>query len=78
VLHITDPGSWSYLSFDGTAELSPVTTAVDDATSDALVAYYENVAGEPHPDWAEYRRAMVDEGRLIITFRPTKVVGQIH
>ncbi len=78
VLHITEPGSWSYLSFDGTVELSPVTTAVDDATSDALVAYYETVAGQAHPDWAEYRQAMVDEGRLIATFRPTKVVGQIH
>ena len=78
VLHITDPGSWSYLSFDGTVELSPVTTSVDDATADALVAYFENVSGRAHPDWAEYRQAMVDEGRLIVTFRPTKVVGQIH
>lgn len=78
VLHITDPGSWSYLSFDGTVELSPVTTATDDATADALVGYYESVAGQAHPDWAEYRQAMVDEGRLLVTFRPTSVVGQIH
>ncbi len=78
VLHLTDPGSWSYLSFDGTVELSPVTTDVGDATADALVAYYEKVAGEAHPDWDEYRRAMVDEGRLLVTFRPTSVVGQIH
>lgn len=78
VLHLTDPDSWSYLSFDGTVELSPVTTDVGDATADALVAYYERVAGKPHPDWDEYRRAMVDEGRLIVTFRPLSVVGQIH
>ncbi len=78
VLHITDPDSWSYLSFDGTVELSPVTRATDDETADALVAYYERVAGQPHPDWAEYRRAMVDEGRLIVTFRPSSVVGQIR
>ena len=78
VLHMTDPASWSYLSFDGTVELSPATTDVGDPTSDALVAYYERVAGEPHPDWDEYRQAMVDEGRLIVTFRPTSVVGQIH
>ena len=37
VLHITDRPSWSYLSFDGTVELTPVTTDVTDATSDALV-----------------------------------------
>ncbi len=78
VLHLSDPGSWSYLSFDGTVELSPVTKTTDDATADALVAYYEHVAGQAHPDWAEYRRAMVEEGRLIVTFRPTSVVGQIH
>lgn len=78
VLHITDPGSWSYVSFDGTVELSPVTVATDDATADALVAYYEQVAGQAHPEWAEYRRAMVDEGRLIATFRPTSVVGAVR
>ena len=78
VLHITEPGSWSYVSFDGTVELSPTTTATDDATADALVTYYEQVAGQAHPDWAEYRKAMVDEGRLIATFHPASVVGQIH
>ncbi len=78
VLHITDPGSWSYLSFDGSAELLPPTTAVDDATNDALVSYYEAVSSAPHPDWDEYRQAMVDEGRLIARFTPTSVVGQVH
>ncbi len=78
VLHLTDRSSWSYLSFDGTVELSPVTTEPGDATSDALVAYYEQVAGQPHPDWDEYRAAMVDEGRLLVHFTPTSVVGQVH
>lgn len=78
VLHITDPDNWSYVSFDGSVELSPITEATNDATADALVAYYEHVAGQAHPDWAEYRQAMVDEGRLIATFRPASVVGQLH
>ncbi len=78
VLHITDPASWSYASFDGTVELGPITQATDDNIADLLVAYYEQVAGQAHPDWAEYRQAMVEEGRLIVTFRPTSVVGQIH
>jgi hypothetical protein len=38
----------------------------------------EAVAGEPHPDWAEYRRAMVRDGRLIVTIVPKKVTGQIN
>ncbi|MBT8208098.1 MAG: PPOX class F420-dependent oxidoreductase, partial [Acidimicrobiia bacterium] len=78
VLHLTDPGSWSYLSFDGTVELSDVTTAVDDNTSDLLVKYYERVAGQAHPDWDEYRQAMIDEGRLVAIFTPNSVVGQTH
>ncbi|MGH1489937.1 MAG: PPOX class F420-dependent oxidoreductase [Acidimicrobiales bacterium] len=77
VLHITEPSSWSYLSFDGTVELSPPTTEANDATADALVAYYENVAGKAHPDWDEYRAAMIAEQRLIARFRPASVVGQI-
>ena len=78
VLHITEPDAWSYISFDGTVELSAVTAATDDAIADQLVDYFERVTGRPHDDWDEYRQAMVDEGRLIATFTPTKAVGQIH
>jgi len=78
VLHLTDRSLWSYLSFDGTVEVSPVTTEPGDATSDALVAYYERVAGKPHDDWDEYRAAMVAEQRLVVRFTPTSVVGQVR
>lgn len=77
VVHLSNPAAWTYLSFDGTVDLSPVTTSPDDDTAEALVAYYRAVSGE-HPDWDEYRRAMIDEGRLIVTFTPTTVVGQIN
>jgi PPOX class probable F420-dependent enzyme len=75
VMHLTDVASWSYLSFDGTVELSPVTTEPGDATNDRLVEYYRAVSGE-HPDWEEYRRAMVEQQRLVARFVPTSVVGQ--
>ena len=75
VLHLTDPASWSYLSFDGTVELTPVTTEPGDATSDALVALYEAVSGGPHDDWDEYRRTMVTDGRLVIRLHPTHAYG---
>ena len=77
VLHLTDRAAWSYLSFDGTVELTPATTDPNDSVADALAEYYEKVAGKPHPDWAEYRAAMVEEGRLVVRFTPTSVVGQI-
>jgi PPOX class probable F420-dependent enzyme len=77
VLHLSDSSSWTYLSFDGTVELLPTTTIPGDATSDALVAYYQAAAGD-HPDWDEYRQAMVDQRRLVARFTPTSVVGQIN
>ena len=78
VMHLSDPPSWSYVSFDGTVELSAVTTTPGDATSEALCAHYEQVTGGPHLDWDDYRAAMVVERRLIVTFTPTSVVGQVH
>ncbi|MDH3299340.1 MAG: PPOX class F420-dependent oxidoreductase [Acidimicrobiia bacterium] len=78
VFHVTEPGSWSYVSFDGMVELSPVATEPDDGTADGLVEYYRSVTGEEHPDWDEYRRAMVDEGRLLVRLTPISVVGQVH
>lgn len=76
VLHLTEPSSWSYLSFDATAELSPVTLTPGDETSDRLVTYYEDISDEPHPDIDEYRQAMVDQRRLVARITPRAVVGQ--
>ncbi len=78
VLHLTDPPSWSYLSFGGTVELSPVSRQPGDETSDRLVDYYERAAGRPHPDGEAYRQAMVDEKRMVVRLTPTTVTGQIN
>ena len=78
VLHVSDAASWSYVSFDGTVELAPVATDPDDATCDALVRYYERVTGKPHLDWAEYRRAMIEERRLVVRFTPKGATGMIR
>ena len=78
VAHITDPGSWSYVSFDAIVELGAVTTDPNDAAADDLVDYYERVAGQVHPDWDEYRAAMVTEQRQLAYIRPSSAVGQIN
>lgn len=78
VFHITEPESWSYVSFDGEVELSPVAAAPDDETVDSLIEYYRAVAGQEHPDWDDYRRAMVTESRLLVRLSPKSAVGQIH
>lgn len=77
VLHISEPSSSSYVSLDGTVSLSRIATDPGDDTADALVDYYRGVTGGEHDDWATYRRAMVDEQRLIATFRPGRAVGRI-
>lgn len=78
VLHVSDAKSWSYVSIDGTVELLATASSPDDATCDALVRYYERVTGKPHPDWEEYRRAMVDERRLVVRFSPRAATGMIR
>src|ERR1700740_1122092 len=53
---------WSYAVAEGTAELTPPAAAPGDDTVKALIALYRNIAGE-HPDWDEYRQAMVTHRR---------------
>lgn len=65
---------WQYAVAEADAELSPVTTDPHDATADDLVELYRTLAGE-HPDWEEYRTAMVAEGRLVLRLRVTRVYG---
>lgn len=49
-----------WVQVTGTAEVLDIPDSVE-----PLVEYYRNAAGE-HPDWAEYRRAMVDQGKSLI------------
>ena len=56
--------------------LSPVASAPDDATVDALVDYYRRGSGE-HDNWDEYRAAMVADGRLVATFTATSATGML-
>lgn len=59
---------------EGEAELSTVAAAPDDATVDELVEVYRAMAGE-HPDWDDYRRAMVKDRRLVVRLRPGRAYG---
>lgn len=75
-LHVTRDDFYAYVVIECDVELMPVTTSPDDATADALVEYYRAVAGE-HDDWDDYRRAMIDEGRLILGLTPVHAYGQL-
>lgn len=71
---MVQPETYRYGVFDGDAELSPVAAAPDDAVVDELVAIYRAVAGE-HPDWDEFRAAMVADRRLVLRIRVTHAYG---
>nr|WP_297428443.1 PPOX class F420-dependent oxidoreductase [uncultured Actinotalea sp.] len=49
-----------WVQVDGTAEVLDLPDSVE-----PLVEYYRCIAGE-HPDWDEYRRAMVEQGKSLI------------
>ena len=73
-LHVTADDFWSYVVIEGDAELLPTATATDDATVDELVELYRALQGE-HPDWDEYRQAMVDDRRVVLTLPITHLYG---
>ena len=67
----------AYVVIDGDAELSPIAMEPDDATVDELIELYRSVVGE-HPDWDDYRRAMVADRRVVVRLRPTHSYGMIN
>lgn len=76
VYHVSHDGS--YLSFDGTAVVSPIATETHGPAMDTLISAFRAVARKDHPDWDEFREAMVRERRRIITVTPTSVIGLIR
>jgi PPOX class probable F420-dependent enzyme len=66
VLVLSDDFGDAWVQVDGTAEVLDMPEALD-----GLVEYYRVIAGE-HPDWAEYREAMVRQGKSLIRVTPTR------
>jgi PPOX class probable F420-dependent enzyme len=52
----------SFVQVEGTVEIVEQPEALD-----LLEDYYRRAAGE-HPDWAEYRQAMIDQQRVLLRF----------
>jgi PPOX class probable F420-dependent enzyme len=74
-LYVSSPDFWSYVVFEATAELTPVSASPDDATVEQLITLFRAVQEKEHPDWADYRAAMVRDKRLIAWLRPTRAYG---
>jgi PPOX class probable F420-dependent enzyme len=74
VLQASSDDGWSYVVADGAATLSAVAATPDDAAVEELVALYRSLSGE-HPDWDEYRAAMVHDKRLVLRLSVDNVYG---
>jgi PPOX class probable F420-dependent enzyme len=59
---LTDRFYGEFVQAEGTAEIIDLPDAMD-----LLVHYYRSISGE-HPDWDDYRAAMVRDQRLIVRF----------
>ncbi|MEW2353943.1 PPOX class F420-dependent oxidoreductase [Spirillospora sp. NPDC029432] len=74
-LHVSAPDGWSWAVAEGTAELTAVAADPHDAAVEELIDVYRAIRGE-HPDWDDYRRAMVADRRVVVRLRVERVYGQ--
>jgi PPOX class probable F420-dependent enzyme len=73
-LEVTSADGWSWATADGTVTLTGPGTDPNGPEVQALVDYYRAAAGE-HPDWDEYRAAMVADRRVLMALKVEKVYG---
>ena len=66
VLVLSDDFGGAWVHVDGQAEVLDLPDSVE-----PLVEYFRCISGE-HPDWAEYRAAMVAQGKSLIRVTPTR------
>lgn len=60
-------GQW--IQVEGTTEIVSLPEAME-----PLVTYYRDISGE-HPDWDDYRAAMVRDRRLVLRLRVERAYG---
>jgi len=66
VVVLSDDFGDAWVQVDGTAEVLDPPASIE-----PLVDYYRVIAGE-HPDWDEYRAAMVRQGKSLVRITPQR------
>ncbi|NEA59481.1 PPOX class F420-dependent oxidoreductase [Streptomyces sp. SID13666] len=66
VIVLSDDWSGPWVQIDGSAEVIDPPDSVE-----PLVEYFRNISGE-HPDWDEYRAAMIKQGKSLIRVTPER------
>ncbi|WP_319457288.1 MULTISPECIES: PPOX class F420-dependent oxidoreductase [unclassified Mycobacterium] len=73
-IYVRSDDGWAYAVAEGDAVLTPPAADPGDDTVEALIALYRNIAGE-HPDWDDYRQAMVQDRRVVLTIPISHLYG---
>ncbi|MGI5273501.1 PPOX class F420-dependent oxidoreductase [Nonomuraea sp. CA-218870] len=68
----TDAFFGEWIQVEGTAEIISLPEAMDH-----LVSYYRDISGE-HPDWDDYRAAMVRDRRVVLRITPRRAGPDFH
>lgn len=76
-LHVTSKDFGRWVVLEGTARLSETTKDPTDPAAALLRRTYETAAGQPHPDWEDFDRAMIADRRLVITLDVEHAYGQL-
>ena len=66
VMVLSDEWNGPWVQVDGSAEVLDLPDALE-----PLVGYFRCISGE-HPNWAEYREAMQEQGKSLIRIEPTR------
>jgi PPOX class probable F420-dependent enzyme len=74
-IHVSSDDGWAYAVAEGNALLTPPAATPDDDTVEGLIALYRNISGKEHPDWDDYRQAMVTDRRVLMTLPVSHLYG---
>jgi len=66
IVVLSDEWNGPWVQVDGDAEVLDAADALDE-----FVEYFRSISGE-HPDWVEYRQAMLDQGKVLLRITPTR------
>ena len=74
-IFVDSPKGWPYALLEGTVELSPVALAPNDEVAEELVEIFRATRGTDHPDWEDYRAAMVADHYLVASLHVERAYG---
>jgi PPOX class probable F420-dependent enzyme len=76
-LRVAGPGGAGYVAAEVTATFSEPSAEEHDTTVEELIEVYRLIRKEEHPDWDDYRRAMVADARIVLSLRVERLYGWV-